>query len=276
MQKITLIIPDIHLKWEQAEEIIAKVKHDEVIFLGDHFDDFNDTLEMTRKTAEWLVRSISQSNRTHLIGNHDLHYMYFYRTFKCSGFEQSKYYAINDIIDRGNWDKLKFYHVLDDKWLLTHAGLHKRNVPANLYRNNHKAYLESISNYLDNSIHDGFKAAANNVPHWIFNAGKSRGGFQEVGGIAWCDFDREFFPIKGINQIFGHTPQSNDVAKWCLLNNKNKRIYISHEKWQPTELNNPNFTANIDLDVWKNTHYAVWDGNKLKVGTYNVLKKTIY
>ena len=276
MQKITLIIPDIHHKVDQADKIIKHVGADKVICTGDIFDDFGDTPEISRHSAAWLVEFVNNPNHILIAGNHDLHYMYSYRTFKCSGFEQNKYYAINDIIDRSNWDKLKFYHVLDDKWLLTHAGLHKRNVPANLYRNNHKAYLESISNYLDESINDGFKAAANNVPHWIFNAGNSRGGFQEVGGITWCDFDRELFPIKGINQIFGHTPQSNEVAKWCLLNNKNKRIYISHKKWQPTELNNPNFTANIDLDVWENLHYAVWDGNKLEVGNYNALKKTIY
>jgi len=30
-----------------------------------------------------------------------------------------------------------------------------------------------------------------------------------IGGIFWCDFNQEFVPIKGINQIFGHTGYDN-------------------------------------------------------------------
>jgi len=30
-----------------------------------------------------------------------------------------------------------------------------------------------------------------------------------VGGIFWCDFNAEFEPIEGLNQIFGHTAGKN-------------------------------------------------------------------
>jgi hypothetical protein len=35
---------------------------------------------------------------------------------------------------------------------------------------------------------------------------------QAVGGLVWCDF-REFTPIPGLNQIFGHTPGNLGTTK---------------------------------------------------------------
>lgn len=273
--KVTLIIPDIHLRHEQAERIIASVKADEIVFLGDYFDDFGDTPEMVSKTCDWLEASVNKPNRIHLFGNHDMHYAHTYRGFQCSGYDQWKYFLIHDTLPREVWDKFKYFHVLDNKWLLTHAGLHDLNLPDSVKKlaGDRPKFFKEIGEYLDTEVINGFRAVANNVPHWIFGAGRSRGGSQRVGGIVWCDFEREFIPIKGLNQIFGHTPQGLGFAKWCQYDNGFRALYAPYEKLTPTveDLDNAEKSINIDLDVFKNTHYAIWDGKKLTVQDYNSL-----
>jgi Calcineurin-like phosphoesterase len=270
MNKITLIIPDIHHKWHHAEKIISSVGADEIIFLGDYFDDFNDAPEMVQETADWLVSSVNKPNRIHLFGNHDIHYAYTYRNFKSSGYEQWKNFIIQDTVSQEVWNKLKYYHFLDNRWLLTHAGLHKANVPGSILKlkTNRKEFIAELSGHLDYSIIEGFKAAANNVPHWIFCAGGSRGGRQPVGGITWCDFEREFSPIEGINQIMGHTPCRSGCAKWCFTG-----VDGSPSEFNPTveQLDNPNASANLNLDVLGNMHYGIWDGKKFIIGNYREL-----
>lgn len=271
--KNTLIIPDIHLRWEQAEKIISAVGPDEVIFLGDYFDDFGDTPEMVRDTAEWLEGSVNKPNRIHLYGNHDQSYGFPFLTFKCSGYEQWKDFTINDIVSKTTWNKLKWYHWLDDRWLLTHAGLHRSNVPKEIYQhiNDRPKFIEELSKYLDKSIEEGIREAANNTRTWIFNAGHSRGGSQKVGGITWCDYEVEFEPIIGINQIFGHTPLRH-VCWTTHERNKDKQYPPAHS-WNPTiqQLDNKNLSSNLCLDCRGNTHYAVWNGTNLIIGDYKSL-----
>jgi len=271
--KISLIIPDLHHRWEQAEKIISRVGADEIIFLGDYFDDFDDTPEMMMETCEWFEASVKKPNRIHLFGNHDIHYAYAYRTFECSGYTQWKYFIAQDNVSREAWDKLKWYHFLDDRWLLTHAGLHKFNVPGSIlkFRTDRPKFIKEISEYLDHEAREGFKLAATNQGSWIFNAGHSRGGNQRVGGITWCDFG-EFFPVRGINQIFGHTPQGFE-PKWCMLDKLGCVSYSPYNQYVPTldKLDNPDISTNLCLDVNGNTHYAVWDSTKLTVGNYRDL-----
>ncbi len=42
MIETTLILPDLHLKVEQADKIIKHVGADKIICVGDVFDDFGD------------------------------------------------------------------------------------------------------------------------------------------------------------------------------------------------------------------------------------------
>lgn len=277
--KITLIIPDIHHKWIQAEKIISRVGADEVVFLGDYFDDFNDTPEMVQETCEWLEGSVLKPNRIHLFGNHDVHYAFPYRTFRCSGYEQWKEFITADLVKWQTWKKLVWYHFIDDVWLLTHAGLHTFNLPDTIkvLHTDRPKFVAAIKDHLDQSVEEGLKAAANNVGHWFFNAGRSRGGMQRVGGITWCDFEREFFPIKGLNQILGHTPQMQ-TPRWCSLdktssNSKEKVIYHPSELFTPTitQLRNHEMSQNIDLDVHGNLTWATWNGKKLELGNYRDL-----
>jgi hypothetical protein len=276
MSKISLIIPDVHLKWQRAEKIIASVGADEVIFLGDYFDAWDDTPEMVRDTCEWLEESVKKPNRRHLIGNHDQHYAFPYKTFRCSGYAQWKDFIIRDSMSPDVWKKLKWYEILDNRWLLTHAGLHKANVPEEIRALNgdRAKMLEKLAFYLENEIVTGFRAGAEGVGSWIFNAGQARGGYQKYGGITWCDYTMEFNPFKGLNQLMGHTANSKpEVWHWTRINEKGDRVHPSYDAWGPTveQLDNPKLSANICLDVFLNTHWAVWNGKTLEIGCYNSL-----
>ena len=109
----TIIIPDIHNDYFTAEKIIKKENPDKIIFLGDYFDDFDDTVKDSENTAKWLVKSLKQENRIHLIGNHDLSYMTDNSNLKCSGYKIDKHKAIKKhSID---WNKLKMHYWIDTK-----------------------------------------------------------------------------------------------------------------------------------------------------------------
>lgn len=274
--QITLIIPDLHHRWYQAERIIQTVGADQIVFLGDYFDDFGDTPEMVKDTCDWLESSVQRPNRTHLFGNHDQHYAYEYQTFRCSGYEQWKYFIIHDTLNQKVWDELKWYYFVDNRWLLTHGGLHKSLVPESILakRTDRQLYVKELSDFLDQSIRQGIQDGANHKSSWVFNAGHARWGTQKVGGITWCDYLREFNPFKGMNQIVGHTPCDKGMPwHWTRINDDGNVLHPQYKNWHPTpeQLDNPDLSANICLDVHGNTHWAVWNGKKLEIGNYKDL-----
>lgn len=230
MSKRTLIIPDIHLKWEKADKIIKHEAADAVVFLGDYFDDFGDTPADAAETADWLVNSLKQPNRIHLMGNHDIHYAVPHRAYKCSGYEQAKEFAINAIMTENDWKKLPL-HTWVGSWLCTHAGFHEH-----FYRREFDL-KEQLRSTCDNALKVAFGGG---VREEILCAGYSRGGDHPFGGIIWCD-SSEFRPIMGINQVFGHTPQRKPV--W-LYNGR------------PTA---KSYTQNLCLDVSHCNYYGIHD-----------------
>jgi len=180
-----LVIPDIHNKWFQAEEIINKEKPEKVIFLGDYFDDFDDTLEITEQTAEWLKKSLTNPDRIHLLGNHDLSYLN--PEYRCAGYSESKLFVIKKVgVDLS---KLQHYCWVGD-WLCTHAGLTREFMSSY----NHKNI--SIHEFLDDMIEYNKDR--------LYNCSCYRGGGDAHSGIVWCDYD-EFVDIPNVKQIFGHT-----------------------------------------------------------------------
>lgn len=260
MKKLTLILPDIHSRIEIADKIIQSVGADVVICLGDYFDSFDETPKMVADTAEWLVDFVKKDNHIAIRGNHDYHYEYANSYFQCSGYEQWKYFHINNIVKRKTWDELKHYHILDNTWLLTHAGFHKEHVPLNircLALEDRTQMFKAISKYLDQEIRKGMRGES-----WIFHAGMIRGGNQLYGGINWCD-SREFIPTKGLNQIFGHT--HFDYIRWKNAFGEQTEMRTEVD-WSPDpkKLKNLDHTYNLCIDTGL-SHYAIWDGQNIKV-----------
>ena len=180
-----LIIPDIHTKFDIAETIIDKESPDNIVFLGDYFDAFDDSLETTEQTALWLKDSLKRKNRIHLLGNHDLSYKD--TRFACSGFSENKLSVLKKV--KMDLTKLRHYCWVGD-WLCTHAGLTR----------------EFMSSYNPNNLHveEFLDYMTDNYPDRLYDCSPFRGGQDAHSGIVWCDY-YEFVDIPNVKQIFGHT-----------------------------------------------------------------------
>jgi|APSaa5957512535_1039671.scaffolds.fasta_scaffold08481_4 hypothetical protein len=169
----TVIIPDIHNDYLTAEKIIKNENPDKTIFLGDYFDDFDDTIQDAINTAKWLVQSLKQENRIHLIGNHDLSYMTDNPNLKCAGYRTDKHKAIKECDI--NWNKLKMYYFIDGKWLCTHAGFSN-----DFFKQLQTKKSDSVQKILDFSKKNLDKIDDENHNHPFFQVGFSRGGSNDV------------------------------------------------------------------------------------------------
>jgi hypothetical protein len=225
MKPVIQIIPDIHLRWKRVDAIIKEEGADQVILLGDYFDDFGDDYRENAIMADWLVASLQQPNRIHIMGNHDISYAIPTIDYKCSGYETGKDYAINSIMKDEHWKQLKLYHWIDDTTLCSHAGVHNYFFKTYGKGMEFKPWLEKTCK------HALEKAFDCKPPEPILKAGRSRGGTERFGGIMWCD-SMEFQKVSGVKQIFGHTPclepfYVHDQNDLCLdTHNRHYAIYF--------------------------------------------------
>ena len=185
----TLILPDVHTYHEIAQKVIDNVKADKVVLVGDMFDQFYDSVDSNVATAKWVKSNLDKW--TFLLGNHDYVYRYD-KVTKCSGWTPEKHKAINSILTQEDWSKFKLFEIVEG-WLLTHAGLTLDLVHPK---------VKDVIKWLGIECNAALKDPAY---HWLFAAGRDRGGSREFGGITWCDAN-VFSPIPEIKQCFGHTP----------------------------------------------------------------------
>jgi hypothetical protein len=213
MSKI-LVIGDIHNHWVEAEAIASKYDDHTIVFVGDYFDDFGDSAIDADQTARWLKESLSKPNRVHLMGNHDINYSYLnYRKdsngalqniYSCSGYDLRKDDAINRVMTNEDWDKIKMYHY-ENGWFFTHAGISKYWFEHPILGCTAEGIIqrieESIKSYKDRQYTEILGAA-----------GRCRGGAHQAGGILWHDHFRESEVIRGIKQVYGHTPITTTIG----------------------------------------------------------------
>lgn len=218
----TLVIPDIHNRTRWIESFLAKYKkkygYDQVVFLGDYFDMFNDGPFEVIGTAHWLKESLKYPDRIHLIGNHDMPYMCPRNaSVWCPGWTQEKSNGVNSVMTQEDWDKLiPAYHC--QGWLLSHAG-------ACDWIFNHPILGVSVDGIIE-QCNKALKDVKNGSYRMEFGSGfRMSNVLQLLGGITWLDWDNEFIPMEGINQIVGHTPYRVPQSRihkglksenWCL------------------------------------------------------------
>jgi hypothetical protein len=231
----TLIIPDIHNNWVDAEITITDVNPDQTVFLGDYFDSYGDMdngVETVVGTAYWLSDSLKRPDRIHLIGNHDLSYL-SEGALQCGGYSPMKERAVKQHMTVDLWKKMRWYYWVDDNYLCTHAGLSKDfyltyndrlTKPLSV-----REFMEKESEIAWNTIYDGCKD-----DHIFWHCSPERGGIDPYAGILWCDW-KEFKPIDPIKQLFGHT--AGDFVRrqgdnFCLdTMGKNWAVYDSDTKF---------------------------------------------
>jgi hypothetical protein len=216
----TIIISDLHNRFEWVEYSLLSPllqPYDNVVFLGDYFDDFNDTPEIVANVAKWLKRSLQKPNRIHLIGTHDLWYRFPYNRFiAASGNTEIKMRAIRSVLTEQDWNLLKLYHYEQD-FLMSHAGVHIKLISEYVFKHkdlfdkhivNKELQLngqEIVNEIVKPVTIEALDRVKNGYAHPWLDAGVVRGGRQSVGGMTWLDWIYEFKPIPGLNQIVGHT-----------------------------------------------------------------------
>jgi len=235
----TIIISDLHNRVSWVEKALASSSlqpYDKVIFLGDYFDNYNDTKKAAEKTALWLKQSLQQPNRIHLIGTHDLFYMYPHNEFlMVSGNSKSKARVISKVLDFNDIKKLYMF-AFEQQFLISHAGVHTLLINDFIKRNNIAINKTDVNDLITHVIEPAttkalFYAVKGQMDAWI-DAGYSRRGFQPVGGIIWLDWNTEFEPVPHINQIVGHTEiiipdiKFDPVSVNFNIDTKNKHIGI--------------------------------------------------
>jgi hypothetical protein len=214
----TIIISDIHNKVRWIEPALEKLKekyaYDEVVFLGDYFDNFGDSTFEAGGTANWLKCSIQNSNRIHLLGNHDMPYMIPHNdSLWCPGFNQYKCRVINETL-KDMWHLFRPAYFTQN-YLLSHAGFHPMLVT-------HPVKGVPSPDELIVMANKGLEHLKTGLPHPLFNPG-SRMGEPYIGGITWADWNDEFVCLDNVNQIVGHTPhnkvrmKNNDTClNYCM------------------------------------------------------------
>lgn len=181
-----IIAGDVHGKWERVEEALAK--EGKKIFVGDFQDSFDRSIADHAKCYDLVLEAIDKGEARAIFGNHELSYMMGHH--RCSGYTSARKDMFVSYEKRIS-DKFEPYLLLAPDFLVSHAGLTEHIWEME------NLTLDSLSKKLDEWWPD-----THSPMHQI---GRYRGGWATVGGLFWCDFNAEFEPITGLNQVFGHT-----------------------------------------------------------------------
>lgn len=203
----TIVIGDRHNKTRGVNEFIeTQAPYEEVVFVGDYFDDFHDNAQIASGTAHWLKESLKDERRIHLVGNHDMPYLLPIENLsqECPGFTHQKDSAINSVLTRKDWNKIRPAYYTQG-WMISHAGFSYNLVT-------HPVLGIPKPEELIKKVEEGFEEVKKGNYHPYFAAGW-RMGEPFTGGITWCDWNNEYIPIVGMPQIVGHTPSSFITAK---------------------------------------------------------------
>lgn len=219
----TLIVPDIHERMERLGEALRDrlPEADRVVFLGDWFDAFGlVALDRVRAACLFINANIDGLElgdaregtqkivpATFLFGNHDCHYFFSNRGFRCSGYNWDKQAVIDEAIDPLAVRKFRIFTRVGP-YLVSHAGFHEATLQY--------ARPEVEEQAIKDALNGGFDP--------LFGAGVARGGALRIGGPTWLDWNAEFEHIEGVPQIVGHTNGSAVRTKgegsqhksWCL------------------------------------------------------------
>lgn len=207
----TLVIPDIHENGVFRRAVEAKAETaDAVVCLGDYFDKWGGIDYETHETIDWVVKKLADPKWTLLLGNHDMHYLYANKELLCSGYNPDRkklIMAAGLTVSplRANFKLFTFV----EGWFLSHAGFPVW--PTNMTP---ELLLAEASLAL------GSAAAWGSLHPWL-QAGMSRGGYANQGGLTWADMKEHVNSPDwcGPAQICGHTHLKDEPLKFYNFRN---------------------------------------------------------
>ena len=230
----TLLIPDIHQDLLFLSRLLDRENldtFDQIIFLGDYFDPRSEAFageQATRMIAQFLHELVkAHPKKVRLLwGNHDIIYCrlreYVLRVGQ-SGIEKDaagqpelmetfkRALWINEVWPGEMWFRLELA-ILQDDWLISHAGIHPEFWPD-------AATPEDALSQLQFEWEGVIGNLFENEDHPLLEAGQARGGQQTVGGPVWLDWDNEFVDELPYRQIVGHSagPKPRQKGRsWCI------------------------------------------------------------
>lgn len=210
-----ITIPDLHGK--EVWNTIDPSSYDKIIFLGDYVDskgDYSDREEATN------LEQIIEFKKQHpekvelLIGNHDLHYLYF-PLYRASAFN-ARMQPVFTTLFKSNRDCFSFaFQVGIHLW--THAGVSKH------WFDLQSPIIESLA------VADPLKELGlilNKMETDYLNElaaiSPIRGGLEAHGGIMWADkLETVHDYLPGLHQYVGHTK----VKQITLIGDETSSIY---------------------------------------------------
>lgn len=217
-----LIISDIHQRVSAVQQILDAQQDnvDHIIFLGDYFDNFPNTLDIAgiSEMCEWLKATADdlKDKATWLCGNHDIQYFEeAYRVgntygahrvgkkYVCSGYSANKAMKIKKHFgyDKHNFFKQMQLSVTMEGFTFSHGGFHIDKFNPEL------TLTDNVQNW-NQYFKDAIEHISSPMPSRIYECGSCRGGSENIGGPLWLDFNQEFMPIDDLPQIVGHTPHT--------------------------------------------------------------------
>lgn len=218
--KTVLFISDIHgsNEWKQiVHEHFYGV--DDIVFLGDYVDSFTiQPIEQINNLKEIIKLKKDYPDKIKLLlGNHDYAYIFKFRGI--SGYNNLHEFDYAELFEK-NWDLFEIawgINYLDNYTLATHAGLTSKFL--------NDIYTEGYKNAIE--IHDILNTIKDKK-YILWRVGSARGGTQ-TPSVLWAD-DSELLddPVKGINQVVGHTPLTQTYIQYntsnnflCFIDNRN-------------------------------------------------------
>lgn len=197
-------IGDIHGK-NNWKDLVSDSKYDLTIFLGDYVDGFNvSNTEIIENLNEIISFKDKNPDKVILLwGNHEGNYAftppYVHNPYSCSGYRSTIHSDLHDIF-KTNFDKFQLAYQYKN-YLWTHAGVHQ-----DWWDYDYPYTKENLQD-----IADGLNKAFKEYQSSIFQVGRLRGGFKDVGGPLWADrLLTEVNPLRNIHQIVGHS-RVNDI-----------------------------------------------------------------
>jgi hypothetical protein len=220
-----LVIPDVHQNFERAEEIVAAhgAACASVVFLGDYLDCYEKPGEESmRTTVAWLRSSMRDPRRFHLLGNHDLAYLFCSPDTYCSGWDERRQAVFDEEVGADlDWMREHLpLAVQAGLWVLSHAGFGPRCRDASV------AQLLEWAGHAHRALP---RQGGRNPVHPLNGCGRVRGGDQSEGGLAWLDWRYEFQPLPGVHQMVGHT--SDSAARYRKLNREGGIVAGALASW---------------------------------------------
>ena len=100
-------------------------KYDKIVFTGDYVDSYKYSNEEIFENLKKIIdlKKEFPDKVVLILGNHDLHYMWDYESFGCSGFRAAMYHDLHDLF----YDNKHLFQIAFQigNYIWTHAGISK-------------------------------------------------------------------------------------------------------------------------------------------------------